>query len=110
VNAVVRAWIERVTSEPWKLYADRERAEIDMVCEFNADNTFAHDCGGWREDPPCGGCDRCLSMQISYYVQRERDEAVTYARAGFAFLPQVEIPWQGVRSHDPYDCAAAGER
>lgn len=25
------------------------------------------DCGGWRWDPPCGGCDRCIQAQLAYY-------------------------------------------
>lgn len=95
MSAIVRSWIERVTADPWKLYADRERAEFDMLVERGPDGKFLTNCGGWTWDPPCGGCDWCIADQIYYYIDRERDQAVTYARAGFAFLPVVQLEWLG---------------
>ena len=95
MNTIVRTWIERVVAEPWKLYADRAEAEIDMVCDRTPDGKYVTDCGGWTWDPPCGGCDRCIADQTYYYTDRDRHQAVTYARAGFAFLPVVQIEWPG---------------
>lgn len=31
-------------------------------------------CGGWRLDPPCGGCDACCVAQAVYYRMLEAQE------------------------------------
>lgn len=38
------------------------------------------DCGGWASDPPCGGCDRCIWGQATYYEMLEQHRPTPPAR------------------------------
>jgi hypothetical protein len=54
------------------------------------------DCGGWTYDPPCGGCNRCMHMQISYYYDEHCKVVARYAKWGIVYAPVFN--WYGGRN------------
>lgn len=70
------------------------------------------DCGGWRWDPPCGGCARCIRDQHAYYLQKEREHAAPLLAAGFGVadprLVSPAVPFCG-DYHDAWRHVMAGE-
>ncbi len=100
----------RYLSQEWKAaeWADFEEMMI------GGDES---DCGGQTMDnPPCGGCARCLRMQFGYYMMKEEMAARVLLRAGFNVadprLVTVDYPHHGlaIHAHDASNCKDAGER
>ncbi len=96
----------RYLSEEWK------RAAWDEF-ESNVIGGDTSDCG-WGWDGPCGGCARCMTAQMSYYLRREEERARPFLDAGFDVLDPsvITIEWSPGYSagHDAYNCRMAGER
>lgn len=72
------------------------------------------DCGGWSfSGPPCGGCDRCVGQQLAYYIDKERERAAVFLRAGLGVSDPslVVLGWHpGFGGyHDAYNCWMAKE-
>jgi len=73
------------------------------------------DCGGQGMDnPPCGGCARCMSMQFGYCLMQEEKQARVWLAAGFDVAPigMISIDWAPGYGghHDAYGCWTSHER
>lgn len=78
-----------------------------------------YDCGGSFSfsGPPCGGCNDCAHAMVSHWLQKERERASMFQRAGFEYadpatvqldptLPGGYAPYHG---EGGYHCWTAGE-
>jgi hypothetical protein len=70
-------WWQEDNPRCWCTFEDTD--EVTESSHPTPGCSLRTDCGGWGWDPPCGGCDRCLSDQARYYQGKEREEAVRRA-------------------------------
>lgn len=99
----------RYLSDEW--IAEQHR-QTDLMCPSEG-----FECGGWTWEPPCGGCNGCLHAQTAYWIQKERERAYMFQRAGFEYadpsviqldqsLPGGYAPYHG---EGGYHCWTAEE-
>lgn len=97
----------RYLSQEWKNEQWRDFEETQIAGDDS-------DCGGWRWDPPCGGCARCMRDQFSYYMGKEEEQARVWLAVGLEVAPIGLVrldyfPGFG-GCHDSHNCWMSGER
>lgn len=98
----------RYLSKEWKT-AEWKNFEETQIGEDTSD------CGGQTVDnPPCGGCARCMRMQFGFYMMKEELQARMWLAAGFDVAPigMIRVDWMPGYGghHDSYNCKMSGER
>src|SRR5882672_1870844 len=82
-----------IAKSPGLLPGERRRRDEDLE-QYVGDST-EYNC---VPSPPCGGCNRCIEMQVCYYADMEAEHRYRRAKLGL-LVAAKPIPWLGFSPH-----------